>query len=175
MLPRAAALLLLLVLTLWAPSPRALAQDSWQPTQQLNEQLAAATAQFWALLDARRFTEAYGQLAPGLQNQLTLEQFTDLMTTITEQGGAVSARRHGRVTWYRKPDPNGVPTSFAAVDFLGTMERAELYCGYLLWHVPDDGGIGVLRVEQNFIPDQVRAKMTDDEVRKMTSAWRCMR
>lgn len=175
MLRRAAALIVLMALSLWGVPKPAGAQASWQPTQPLNEQIVTATSQFWALLDANRFGEAYNALAPGLQAQLSLEQFTELMTSITDQGGKVTVRRHGRVTWYRQPDPNGVLTNFAAVDFLGAMERADLYCGYLLWHVPDDGEIGVLRVEQNFIPDKVRAKMSDEDVRQMTSNWRCMR
>lgn len=173
---RRAALSFLAFLSLWAMGTTAHAQDSWQPTQQLNEQVAAASSQFWSLLDGRRYAEAYGRLAPGLQAQLSPEQFTELMTSITDQGGMVTARRRGRVSWYRQPDPNGVMTSFAAVDFLGTMERSELYCGYLLWHVPDDGSaISVLRVEQNYIPTKMQAKMSEEEVRKLTSGWRCMR
>ncbi len=161
------------ILLLVFQSAGASAQQNWQPTQEMMERAVAVNDTFWGHVDSGNYDAAYAMFDAYLASQITHTQFRDLAHDIVDATGPVTARNAVKVTWYRRPGPDGQLTSFAALDFTAAAQNVEIYCGYLVIHFPDDGATGVMRFEQNYVENQVASGMTAEQRRQVAAAYNC--
>ena len=62
----------------------------------------------------------------------------------------------------------------AAVDFSGPTEQPDtVICGFMLWELPDERTIGLLRLEQNVVPLNTFRSMPVAEAAQLMVSLRC--
>lgn len=151
---------------------QSLSAEGWRPTQEQQTSVTTKTDQFWAILDDGKIEEAYGQFSNSFKSSASLAEFRKIIFDLRENAGKVLERRTTKVTWYRQPIGAEVQT-LAAADFTGRTESADVFCGYVVWHLLDEGLMQAIRIEQNFIPNAVSAKFSEAQLTQLKAAWRC--
>jgi hypothetical protein len=157
-----------------AAAPAAPAGE-WRPSAEQVQQVVAQTNGYFAAKDSGDYRGAYDYWATNLPsgNWQSLEQWQPTAEKFNAQAGRVRNRTVTKVTWYNKPPQASASGIYAAVDFSGEFEKVGIYCGYLIWHLSPDGRFRLIREEQNFVDNAMRAQLKPDELVAARAKIRC--
>jgi hypothetical protein len=142
------------------------AQDA--TSDQTTQKVKAASEAFLDQIVAEDFAAERPFLAARLAASVSPEEWAAVrQQTIGISGKTQRYSVHG-ITYYQQ---DGL---LAAVDFSGAAGLPDTFiCGFMLWEVPDNQPLGLLRFEENVVPVAVFRQLPVAEAAQTMVNWRC--
>ena len=135
------------------------------------EAVIAATNTYFASRAAGDFETAYDFVSEALSAQLPRSLAEERWAEEREQGVDFLAMQITNGTWYTNPE--GLPPGiYAAVDFAGQSEALPITCGYLVWHLAEDGP-QLNRAEINLVAAEDFAQIPSDQRQSIAAQMGC--
>lgn len=106
------------------------------------------------LVDDGKHEEAFLDLAPTFQRNLTSATWKQVVERTRVQLGARQSRTLRRVVWYENPPNAPLPGLYAAVEFDSVFENARNHFQYIILHSQDGAPFKVMRNEATFALDK---------------------
>ncbi len=131
--------------------PMSLMGQDWRPANPQKEEVERLYGEYYAIKDRGSFKQAYAYLAPATKQLIKYDRWLEIATKTKNDKGAIIAREIKKITWYNNPKGSESPGIYAAVDFVGRAEKANIYCGFVIWQQMETGGFALLREEENYI------------------------
>ena len=142
----------------------------WRPTLAQEDLIKRQTYAYFSAKDSRKYQEAYSLFSPSQQQTISFEPWSSSAEDFNSRAGAVRSRSIKKITWYKDP-PRSAPGIYAAVDFASEFANIEIHCGYIAWHMQEDGSFRLVREEQNFIDRTMQQKLKEGELDKLRAQF----
>lgn len=123
-----------------------------EPTRTDQQMVLFASYSYFSAKDAKRYARAYANLSDQMKSRVPLADWSRAAAGFDAEAGPVRGRRVVEITWYRDPQDAPEPGLYVAADFSAEFEQAEFVCGYLMWRIGPEGGMQLVREEQNIAP-----------------------
>ena len=136
--------------------------QEWSPDNHQKEEVEKLYKAYFFVKDKSDFKKAYSYLTPATKQLINYDRWVEITTESNKVSGSIISREIRKVTWYNNPPGSESPGIYAAIDFKGQTEKANIYCGYLIWKQMNDGSFALLREEQGVI-NKVDEKSLQEE------------
>jgi Protein of unknown function (DUF4019) len=147
------------------------AQDGrWRPTAAQEEQVSSLTYAYFSARDGGKYRDAYTMFSPTQQQKVPFEPWTSRIEQFNAKAGQVKSRKIDKITWYKDP-PNVAPGLYAAVDFSSEFANIAIHCGFVAWHMQEDGSFRVVREEENYIDKVTQQKLRGEDLDKLRAQF----
>ncbi|MDU8944549.1 hypothetical protein [Ovoidimarina sediminis] len=159
---RAAALVIALGL------PVAALAEAPQPGEDAARLVGQVSEALFDLLPTEDHANARAFFTPEFAELLSEEEWNGLRKSLLAEAGAIPRYRAHALSFYPQADQ-----LIAAVDFSGPGENGTAICGYLVWSMPTDDRIGLLRIEESVANPALMRQMQPEEATQALLSWRC--
>jgi hypothetical protein len=129
-----------------------LANSKPEPSRADQQKILAASYGYFSAKDASRYGQAHAYLSSRMKRRFPLASWSQSAAEFNAEAGAVRGRRVVEITWYKDPQDAPEPGLYVAADYSAEFAGAEFVCGYLMWQVSANGGLSLVREEQNMVP-----------------------
>ena len=138
-------------LLLLALAPVMLMAQDWSPSNMQKQEVVRLYKDYYSVKDEGAYNQAYEYLAQTTKELIAFERWQEITLKSNAGMGKVEAREIKKITWYNNPEGSASPGIYAAIDFEGHTEKANIYCGYVIWQEVENSKFVLLREEQNYI------------------------
>ncbi len=142
----------------------------WRATAAQEERVSSLTYAYFSAKDGAKYRDAYAMFSPTQQLTVPYEPWISKTAEFNAKAGRVKSRKIKKITWYKDP-PRAAPGIYAAVDFAGEFENIAFHCGFVAWHMQDDGSFRVVREEENYIDKVTQQKLKEGELEKIRAQF----
>ena len=139
------------IIALFTLLPMSAFGQDWAPDNHQKEKVEKLYKDYFFVKDKSDFNKAYSYLTPATKQLINYDRWVEITTESNKVSGNIISREIRKVTWYNNPQDSQSPGIYAAFDFIGQTEKANIYCGYLIWQQMSDGSFALLREEQGLI------------------------
>ncbi len=148
----------------------------WVPTVDLEVRAIAAWNEYYALLDAEDYPQAYQMLGDGLRDQWPLAKFESDQREGRETNGARLSSSRIKITWTNGGSSVPKPGIYAAIDASAQFERTDRHCGYTMLYSPaEDDDFVILRIESTFLTKTAAEQISEQHSPlQMQLLWRML-
>jgi hypothetical protein len=158
-----------------APPPPVVPRPTgWQPGPTDMKAIMDRTASYFEARDSGRFRDAWSLLTPSMQEMTPLPEWQASRKAFNDRAGGGLRRKAVKVTWYDNPPNAPLGGIFAAVDFVGSAQKARIICGYLMWLRQVDGSWRITREEEGTLEDSPGVTSTPQQIARSKAAIGCV-
>lgn len=139
--------------------PVTLTASSLNSNNSQNKEIVELFNNYYAVRDKGDYEKAYKYLTVSTKKLISLDRWIEIAKKSESLLGKLKYRKIRKITWYNNPEGSRLPGIFAAVDFVGKTENANVYCGYLIWKKTKNGSFALQREEVNHISKRIERSL----------------
>lgn len=129
-------------------------QPGWIPSEELESEVLAAWASYYAYLDMGEYEAAHAMLSEELQSQWPLEAFVQEQERARAERGAVNIRKPMEINWTNNSPAAPTRGLYVAIDTDAQFDKARRFCGFTILHRPEGADqFRIARIEENVLSD----------------------
>jgi hypothetical protein len=132
-----------------------------------------AFEQYFIRKDAGEYMAAYEQFSPGAKAAVSYEGWLKNSKEFYKMAGKLLDRKITQISWSQDP-PDVEAGLYAAVDFSGHLQNADIYCGYIVFSRQRGPSFHILREEENYVERSTSKTMSAEQILQLRHEYGCV-